>query len=166
MEKTVEELIQDLKSDDEFDLEQAFTELDMRKDEAVEPLIEALTKKNQNKDIKKGSAKVLGMFKNTKAIPALIDTLYDGNKLVRRESSTALSRMGEDAVDPLIAVLNDDDWKVRGAAVWALGGIESDSEKAVDEIAKLLEDESGFVKAGAKLALNKIGTDKAKEYLK
>ncbi|MGL4669614.1 MAG: HEAT repeat domain-containing protein [Methanobacteriaceae archaeon] len=164
MEKTIEELIQDLKSEDELDLEQAFAEFEMRKEESAEALIKALTKKGQNKDIKKGAAKVLGIFKETKAIDALIATLYDGNKLVRREASTALSRMGEAAIDPLLAVINDKDWKVRGAAVWALGGIKS--EKAVDDIAKLLDDESGFVKSGANWALNKIDTDKSKEYLK
>ena len=47
--------------------------------------------------------------------------------------------MGEAAVDPLMETLKSPDWKVRGAAVWALGAI-GDS-RAVGSIEKLLNDE-------------------------
>ena len=85
---------------------------------------------------------------------ALILTLRDNNKLVRREASTALSRMGQIAVDPLIEILDDEDWRVRGAAAWALGNLKDDA--AIEPLEALLEDESGYVRAGALNAINSI----------
>ena len=100
------------------------------------------------------AATLLGAIGDPKAIPALIETLKDNNKLVRREASTSLSRMGEPAVDPLIETLNDEDWRVRGAAAWALGNL--GDEKAIPELEKLLDDESGYVKSGAESAIKSI----------
>ena len=54
----------------------------------------------------------------------------------------------------LIETLNGEDWKVRGAAAWALGNL--GDEKAIPELEKLLDDESGFVKQGAQSAINSI----------
>ena len=88
------------------------------------------------------------------SIDALILTLRDNNKLVRREASTALSRMGQIAVDPLIEILDDEDWRVRGAAAWALGNLKDDA--AIEPLEALLEDESGYVRAGALNAINSI----------
>ena len=65
--------------------------------------------------------------------------------------------MGEPAVDPLIETLQDEDWKVRGAAAWALGNI--GDKKALPELEKLLDDESGFVKQGAQSAINSINRE-------
>ena len=75
------------------------------------------------------------------------------NKLVRREASTTLSRI-QSAVDPLIDLLDDEDWKVRGAAAWCLGNLKD--ERAIEPLTKLLDDESGFVKSGAKSAIDSI----------
>ncbi len=74
--------------------------------------------------------------------------------MVRREASTSLSRLGAEAVDPLIAILNDEDWRVRGAAAWALGNL--NDEKAIEPLEELLEDESAFVSSGAKNAIANI----------
>ena len=154
MEKTIEELIQDLNDDDEFVQEEAFGLLEIRAEESLEPLIEALSTKGINKTIKQFSAKLLGFIGNEQAIDSLIASLRDNNKFVRRESSTALSKMGDSAVDPLIDILNDDDWRVRGAAAWALGKI--GNKKALDKLKPLLDDESGFVRSGAKFAVGNI----------
>ena len=62
--------------------------------------------------------------------------------------------MGEPAVEPLIETLDDDDWKVRGAAAWALGNL--DDERAIPALEKLLDDENGFVKQGAQIAIASI----------
>jgi HEAT repeat protein len=62
--------------------------------------------------------------------------------------------MGEPAVEPLIAILDDDDWRVRGTAAWALGNL--NDERAIPELEKLLDDESGFVKSGAQSAIASI----------
>ena len=154
MEKNIPDLIEDLKDDDEFVQEETCGILEMRADESFEYLVEALKSKKSHKKVKICSAKILGSIGNDEAIDPLIATLKDDNKLVRREASTALTRMGNKAVDPLLNILNDDDWRVRGAAAWALGSI--GNKKAIEPLNNLLEDESGFVKTGAKWALSKI----------
>ena len=121
MERSIDELIELLNDKDDFVVEDVIGELELRKDEALDPLIDALS--HRKKNVRLHAATLLGAINDPKAIEPLIATLKDNNKLVRREASTALSRMGEPAVDPLIGILDDEDWKVRGAAAWALGNI-------------------------------------------
>lgn len=154
MEKTIEELIEQLNDGDEFVVEDAIANLQMRSDESFDLLLEAL--KNRKKNIRLNAIKVLAMSDNDDIINPLIEVLHDNNKLVRREASTVLSRM-DNAVDPLIEILNDEDWKVRGAAAWALGNLKN--EKAIEPLKKLLDDESGFVKSGASNAIATIEKD-------
>ena len=152
MERSIDELIELLNDKDDFVVEDAIGELELRADESVDPLIDALS--NRKKQIRMYAATLLGAINNPKAIPALIETLKDNNKLVRREASTALSRMGEPAVEPLIETLDVEDWKVRGAAAWALGNL--DDERAIPALEKLLDDESGYVRQGAQSAIASI----------
>ena len=154
MDKDIPDLIEDLKNDDEFVQEEACGMLEMRADESFKPLVEALQSKKSHKKIKIYSARILGAIGSDEAIDPLIATLRDNNKLVRREASTALTRIGDNAVDPLLSILNDEDWRVRGAAAWALGSI--GNKKAIEPLNNLLDDENGFVKTGAKWALDKI----------
>ena len=148
----IDELIEKLNDKDDFVVEDAIGALELKGEEAVDPLIDALSSRKKN--IRLNAATLLGAIDDEKAIPALIATLKDNNKLVRREASTALSRMGEPAVDPLIETLNDEDWRVRGAAAWALGNL--GDEKAIPALEELLDDESGFVKSGAQSAIASI----------
>ena len=152
MSKSVEELIEDLNNQDEFVVEEAVGELELMGDESVDALMSALS--HRKKNIRLNAAKILGIISNPKSIDVLILTLRDNNKLVRREVSTALSRMGPLAVNPLIDILDDDDWRVRGAAAWALGNLKDDA--AIKPLEGLLEDESGYVRAGAINAINSI----------
>ena len=152
MERSIDELIELLNDKDDFVVEDAVGELELRADESLDPLIDALS--SRKKQIRLHVGTLLGAINDPKAIPALIETLHDNNKLVRREASTALSRMGEPAVEPLIETLNDEDWRVRGAAAWALGNL--DDERAIPALEKLLDDESGYVKQGAQSAIASI----------
>lgn len=155
MNRSIDELIRLLNDKDDFVVEEAMGELEIRKDESLDPLIEALS--HRKKGIRLNAATLLGGFANPKSIPALIERLKDNNKLVRREASTALSRMGESAVLPLIETLDDEDWRVRGAAAWALGNL--GDKRALKHLEKLLSDESGYVKSGAESAINTINRD-------
>lgn len=155
MEKTIEELILDLKNEDIFIKEEAKGLLELKGEEAIDPLIDALG--NRSKEIKMAAASILGMQKCEKAIPALIKKLEDPNKLVRKEVSTALTQMGEPAIEPLKEVLSHKNWRVRGAAVWVLGSLKDKS--VIPDIEKLLEDESAFVKSGAKFAINELNKE-------
>ena len=152
MSKSVEELIEDLNDQDEFVVEEAVGKLELMGDESVDVLMSALS--HRKKNIRLNAAKILGYISNPKSIDVLILTLRDNNKLVRREASTALSRMGSLAVNPLIDILDDEDWRVRGAAAWALGNLKDDA--AIEPLEGLLEDESGYVRAGAINAINCI----------
>ncbi|ADC46885.1 HEAT repeat-containing protein [Methanobrevibacter ruminantium M1] len=152
MEKSIDELILDLKDEDDFVREEAIGSLELKGEEAVCPLIEALGQRN--KDIKIGAAQVLAAIGDKRAIPALVATLGDRNKLVRREASTALTTMGDEAIEPVIAELDNPKWRVRGAACWVLGAL--DAKEALPKLEELLNDESSFVQYGAKDAINRI----------
>ena len=73
MERTIDELIELLNDKDDFIVEDAVGELELRADEAVEPLIDALS--SRKKQIRLNAATLLGAIGDPKAIPALIDTL-------------------------------------------------------------------------------------------
>ena len=111
----------------------------------------------RNKDIKLGAIEVLKAIGDTRAIPALVKTLEDRNKLVRREASTALTTMGDEAIEPVLAELDSPKWRVRGAACWILGAL--GAEEALPKLEELLEDESSFVQYGAKDAINRLKSE-------
>jgi HEAT repeat protein len=153
MSKNIDELINDLAKNDEFIQEESRTLLLEKGVEVVDPLIDALLN-NRNKDIKISAAKVLGEIGDEKAIDPLITTLSSPHKLLRREASTSLIKIGKSAVDPLINLLTNDDWKIRGAAAWALGSI--GDARAIEPLKKLTDDESGFVRSGVKKSLDTL----------
>lgn len=154
----INRLIEILGDEDELVRIQASESLENIGEPAVEPLIAALD--NPDKNIRRYSARVLGEIGDERAIEPLILNLSDVNKWVRRETSGALSKMGDPATDPLIELLEDSDWKVRGAAAWALGRI--GNKKAVEPLIKsLLEDENGFVRSGAANALGNLEDERA-----
>ena len=148
MEKSIDDLILDLKDSDDFVREEAIGMLELKGEEAVEPLIAALDERN--KDIKIGAAQILAAIGDKRAIPALVKTLGDRNKLVRREASTALTTMGDEAIEPV----DNPKWRVRGAACWILGAL--DAKEALPKLEELLDDESSFVQYGAKDAIHRL----------
>ena len=83
MERTIDELIELLNDKDDFVVEDAVGELELRKEESLDSLIEALS--NRKKNIRLHAATLLGAIGDPKAIPALVSTLKDNNKLVRRK---------------------------------------------------------------------------------
>ena len=90
MERSIDELIELLNDKDDFVVEDAVGELELRADEAVDPLIDALS--HRKKQIRLNAATLLGAINNPKAIPALIETMHDNNKLVR-SSNIAISNI-------------------------------------------------------------------------
>lgn len=155
MEKSIDDYILDFKDEDDFVKEEAIGSLELKGEEAVEPLIAALDERN--KDIKLGAIEVLQAIGDTRAIPGLVKTLGDRNKWVRQKASTALITMGDEAIEPVIAELDNPKWRVRGAACWILGGL--DAKEALPKLEELLNDESSFVQYGAKDAINRIKSE-------
>ena len=66
MERTIEDLIADLKSTDDFTREEAIGELEMKGDEVVDPLIDALS--DRNKNVKIAAIQILANIGDEKAI--------------------------------------------------------------------------------------------------
>ena len=82
MERSIDELIELLNDKDDFVVEDAMGELEVRSEESLDPLISALS--HRKKNIRLHAATLLGAINDPKAIHPLILTLKDNNKLVRR----------------------------------------------------------------------------------
>jgi hypothetical protein len=72
---------------------------------SVEPLIKACGK--QDVETRRKVLRALGEMKNRRAIPCMAASLKDGNTTVRMLAAWGLSQMGEPALQPLLAELED-----------------------------------------------------------
>jgi len=155
----------------------------IKRPKVVDVLIEALEDENEIVRIK--AAELLGEIGDRKAIKPLIDALRD--KAVREKAAWALTfmgkrcvkdvlkilksdpemrgvaknilvRIGVDAVDGLISVLDSELWFVRKNAVEALGEI--GDRKALPHLIRLMEDEDVEVRRAARRAIESLGKSK------
>jgi len=78
-------------------------------------------------------------------------------------AACVLGRIGASAVEPLLGVLKDDDWRLRVGAARALGRI-GDS-RAVEPLLGALKDDDWHVRIAAATALGRIGDSRAVEPL-
>jgi HEAT repeat protein len=129
----------------------------------VGPLVKALGDKNYEfpndkirVDVRQGAAKALGEIGDERAVEPLMKALRR-DSYVRWSAVVALGKIGKSAVEPLIGVLSDDNWRVREYAVRALGEI--GDERAVEPLIKALGDweDGGVPHDAAKEALKKLG---------
>jgi hypothetical protein len=99
------------------------------------------------------------------AVEPLITTYHDTeNEYLKSGIVEALRQIRDkEALEPLIAVLNDEDPTIRAAAVEALGWIVD--ERAVEPLIAVLNDEDPTVRAGATWALGIIEDERAVEPL-
>ena len=74
----IDELIEKLNDKDDFVVEDAVGALELKGEEAVDPLISALSSRKKN--IRLHAASILGAINDKKAIKPLILTLSDNNK--------------------------------------------------------------------------------------
>jgi len=95
-------------------------------------------------------------------LSVMITVLHHDEEL-RVEAAGALVNIGEQAVEPLIAALNDEHSSVRFLAAGALGDI--GDERAVEPLIAALNDEHPYVRKYAAEALGKIGDERAIEPL-
>ena len=89
MERSIDELIELLNDKDDFVVEDAVGELELRADEAVDPLIEALS--SRKKQIRLNAATLLGAINNPKAIPELEKLLDDESGFVKQGAQSAIN---------------------------------------------------------------------------
>jgi HEAT repeat protein len=120
----------------------------------VDGLIIALT--NPDLQVQYEAAEALGNIGDEKAVGPLIAALkcveFSG---VRWKAAEALSKIGDPAVEPLIAVLQHPDEDVRWKAAIALGEI--GNTDAIEPLIALLRDDDRFVRSRAAHALGMIG---------
>jgi len=119
--------------------------------------------KNENSDIRKGAAHVLGTIGAQQVVEPLITVLNDKVWFVREAAAHALGAIGQPAVEPLLAALMDQDDFGRETAAYALGKI-GDS-RAVEPLMAVLNDTVWFVRAAAARALKAIGDARTVESL-
>lgn len=73
-----------------------------------------------------------------------LSAIRDRDKRVRAQAAAALSALGEDALEDLILLLNDEEWSVRYRAAEALGKIPS--SRGADHLIRALTDGKDHVR--------------------
>ncbi len=131
---------------------------------AVESLIEGL--KSGDENVRMYAAKALGEIRDIRAVGPLIEALRLKTRLggVEGSAAEALAKIGEPAVEPLIAVLKDSDDNVRTWAIISLGDI--GDTRAVEPLIHALKDSNKKVRSFATKALKKIGGEKAEKHVR
>ena len=91
-----------------------------------------------------------------KAIPILIELLYDENSAVRSRAAWALGKIGSlEAMNVLLELINDQNKDVRKSVIRALGDIQAFD--AIPEIVKALEDIDWEVRGETAVVLEYFG---------
>jgi HEAT repeat protein len=128
---------------------------------AFEALIEAL--QDDDTTVVSKAAFALGRIGNVKAIPTLVTLLGHDRPEFRSSLGSVLETFGDDAVNPLIQALDQDNWRAREQAAEILGII--GSEQASAALIKTLSDESWQVRFAAVYALGHVGGKAANDAL-
>ncbi len=105
----------------------------------------------------RAAVEVLGKIGDSRAIQPMIALLRNsGWKYIGNEVTEAFTRIGDPAVEPLLAAMGDEESDVRLAALRALGEI--GDPIALEPIARALHDPNDDVRQAAADALGKAGT--------
>lgn len=121
---------------------------------AVPAFIAALTE--QDREVRKSAAYVLGTICDLKASDALIARLADHDRDVRKAAAESLGMMrSKKAVPALVSVLGDSDSDVRKSATYALWNI--GDERAIQPLIGELNDPNRAVREAAAEALQALG---------
>jgi FOG: HEAT repeat len=153
---------------------------DIRDSSAVRPLIDRLDIE-ESEEVRWATVLTLGQIGDPESTEALVEGLSDPSKYVRYGAAVSLekigwsprnarekteyliarqrweeiSQMGEDALEPLIHVLSDEDSRIRAQAVELLGILKN--PKAEDACDRALSDRSGEVRWKALLSFSGCG---------
>lgn len=104
--KTVEQLVEELKSDDRELSDASMNELSVRKEKALSPLTALAERLTENPIIRARAIIILGRIRDKNSAPVLIKLLEDKDSYVRGTSAYALSQIGgEEAKLSLLAFL-------------------------------------------------------------
>ncbi len=120
----------------------------------LEPLESALL--SQDWVVRMHAARAVGRLKNPRSVETLVLLLQDKVPAVRDEAIAALVAIGESAVEPLVAALHNQDWRVRLRATEALCVLKSPT--AVEPLVRIVRhDPDTAVRQEAIRALGYIG---------
>lgn len=122
---------------------------------AVEPLLIALKEESA---LNNEAIWALGELKDGRAIPLLLQYLRSSNNDIRREAASALGKIGEPAIKPLIAAFKDKNIEVYFAAVEAFAKM---GATALPPLLDTLNSEDPIQRSGAIKALGKLGDSRA-----
>ncbi|MBI3754753.1 MAG: HEAT repeat domain-containing protein, partial [Deltaproteobacteria bacterium] len=113
--------------------------------------------KSHDANVKKGVVFILGLSGKREAVLPLIKTLSFDETV--DESQGVLIKLGEEAVDEILDVYQDQDEKIRALLCSILGEI--GNKKSENVLMKALKDTYGHVRANAALAIAKINPERA-----
>jgi HEAT repeat protein len=163
--RAVESLVAALRdSDGDKYTQQAAVEALGRIGEPIqEPLIDVL--RDGDEGARHRAIAALGQMRDARDLTPLIEALRSGPSYeVWQGAVEALVQIGEPAVEPLIAVLQGDDWMARRRAAWALGQI--GDTRAMKPLIEALQDQTRFVRQEAAEALERIDTPEARSAIR
>jgi len=124
---------------------------------AVPTLLEFL--QHDNNKIRYEAIVALGALKPADAVQPLLDALKDADEYVRIYAIRALGNFdllsNESIAEHLRFLLQDDDERIRAAAVEALGKLKD--KQAVGELKRLLQEDRSDIRSTAAAALGNIG---------
>lgn len=156
--------INNLNDEDDFVRMEAESTIAMNMPAEIDVLHEEVLKEDYPKNTKLTMVELLRELKDPSSIEVFVELLHDRNKWVRRQSSSALAEYGDDAVDSLLTIVDDESWRARGQAIWALGKIARPD--TLDVFLEAAKDEKSYVRGGAVFGLGNIGGDEAIAALK
>ncbi len=118
-------------------------------EQIVQPVTDLFN--DEDEDIRKKAAEVLGMTKDTSAIPSLIKSLEDSSPEVRFCSMASLANIGDlDSAVSLHKILDSDNWRDRYHVIDAIGMIAN--PKSSEAFLKAFEDKNAKVRENAALS--------------
>lgn len=128
--------------------------------ESARFILMELLSDEEDPQIRRLCAQILGRRKDEKALAALHHSLKDKNPAVRAFSAGALAKLKKiKSLNPLIKSLKDPQISVRKHAVIALGELRD--EQALNALLPLLDDPSDQIKVVAAKAIGRIGGERA-----
>jgi HEAT repeat protein len=105
-------------------------------------------------DIQAAAIQSLGMFGSAEGVPPLIFALTNSGFTVRQDVIDALTRIGLDSVQPLMAVLRHSDPSIRSGAIEVLGKVKA--VQSLDRLVGLVRDPVPEVRKAVVVALGLI----------
>ncbi|MFZ2384730.1 MAG: HEAT repeat domain-containing protein [Candidatus Omnitrophota bacterium] len=110
---------------------------------------------NDDYQVKEAAVESLGKIGDPRAIESLIACFSEGNSTLAWAAKDALAGIGQSAVGPLTALLQDDDTTVQQFAIRALGEIKGPG--IAEQLIPFLEDSNVLTRGVTIVALDNIG---------